>query len=162
MTVIQAVRSQMMGARNPVIKTFVHKGLGYFMAVAFVNLPNVRNSRSRPVLGMLIVRPPGNANIQNINRFLALVLSQVLCCLLVLNLRASNESGGSTADDSANHLAFLTTPTIRSHTQTGGSINFTLSKLEPREAYENEDVYGGVKVQVNVGSHRDGNKGPRD
>ncbi|KAJ8095601.1 hypothetical protein PM082_023007 [Marasmius tenuissimus] len=150
LTFFKAVRLQMMGARNPVIKTFVREGLGYFMAVAFVNLLNAAFMFQ------------SNANIQNINCFLALVLSQVLCCRLVLNLRASNEIGVSTADNSVNHHGFPTTPTIRSHTQTGGSINFTLSKLKPREAYENEDDYGGVKVQVNVESHRDGNKGPRD
>ncbi|KAJ8093124.1 hypothetical protein PM082_020609 [Marasmius tenuissimus] len=143
LTFYKALQLQTIGAKNPIVKTFIREGLGYFLAVAFVNVLNAAFMFQ------------SNANIQNINCFLALVLSQVLCCRLVLNLRASRNNGTTAANfssNSASHHAFQSAPPLRG-TQ-NGTINIPLNRLANQEPYGNEDVYG-VKVQVDVESHQD-------
>ncbi|KZV62813.1 hypothetical protein PENSPDRAFT_590832 [Peniophora sp. CONT] len=65
----------------PLIRTFVREGVFYFLAVAAVNVLNAAFMFQK------------NASIQYINCFLALILSQVLCCRLVLNLRGQQNTG---------------------------------------------------------------------
>ncbi|KZV63171.1 hypothetical protein PENSPDRAFT_657506 [Peniophora sp. CONT] len=71
MKVIQMRRLSTM----PIIATFVREGIFYFLAVSAVNVLNAAFMFQ------------SNANIQNINALLALILTQVLCCRMVLNLR---------------------------------------------------------------------------
>ncbi|KAL0580417.1 hypothetical protein V5O48_001570 [Marasmius crinis-equi] len=73
----------------------------------------------------------------------------VLCCRLVLNLRASRDAGnpgGNFSSNSAGHPVFHSTPPIRG-TQTG-TINIPLDRIGNQEHYTNDDEYGGVKVQT--------------
>ncbi|KAL0070626.1 hypothetical protein AAF712_002469 [Marasmius tenuissimus] len=140
LTFYKALQLQTIGVKNPIVKTFIREGLGYFLAVAFVNVLNAAFmfQRYEPLIVFLL---KGLC-------FLALVLSQVLCCRLVLNLRASRNNGTTAANfssNSASHHAFQSAPPLRG-TQ-NGTINIPLNRLANQEPYGNEDVYG-VKVQV--------------
>lgn len=96
---------------------------------------------------MLILRifADSNANIQNINSFLALILGQVLCCRLVLNLR-----GPADALDS-NTFSGPRPPNMnRSRNPTQGvSSSIPLGNLTSGGT-QDDDLYGGVKVHVDV------------
>ena len=86
-----------------------------------------------------------NANIQNINSFLALILTQVLCCRMVLNLRkpASQLETNTFSGRSATHPA--THPRSASH---GNSrVAIPLNTLTSATHY---DFSNQVKVQVDV------------
>lgn len=125
-----------------ILKVFIREGLGYFLAVAAVNLLNAAFMFQK------------NPSLQNINCFLALVLSQVLCCRLVLNLMASKErrAGGSFA---SSDLAFLD----RRNPHSTGATSITLGRYPGRapntiasaESTRNDvKIEGGVKVQIDV------------
>ncbi|KAK7049319.1 hypothetical protein VNI00_005920 [Paramarasmius palmivorus] len=136
LTVYKAFRLKSIGvsAQHPIMKIFLREGIGYFIAVASVNILNAAFMFQ------------SNANIQNINSYLALVLSQVLCCRLVLNLRASGEgTGSSNANFSSNSAPH---PSLAPAAQSG--INIPLNRLRNGPYNVNEDVYSGVKVQVDV------------
>ncbi|KAF9265732.1 hypothetical protein L218DRAFT_956715 [Marasmius fiardii PR-910] len=133
-TVYKAFQLYTVGVKNPIVGIFLREGVLYFLAVAFVNVLNAAFMFQ------------SNANIQNINCFLALVLSQVLCCRLVLNLRASRDSGSASSYSvqSGTHPVF--NPNGGRGTESSG-ISIPLSTIG--ESYS-EEMYSGVKVQVDV------------
>ncbi|KAF9258869.1 hypothetical protein L218DRAFT_876209, partial [Marasmius fiardii PR-910] len=91
MTFFKAFQLKRMGVKSPVIAIFVREGLFYFVAVVAVNVINAAFMFQT------------NANIQNINSYLALVLSQVLCCRLVLNLRSRGSDEHTSSTQSQGH-----------------------------------------------------------
>ncbi|EEB96006.1 hypothetical protein MPER_04933 [Moniliophthora perniciosa FA553] len=129
---------RLVGVKSQLVRVFLREGLLYFLAVAFINILNA----------VFMFQP--NANLQNINCFLALVLSQVLCCRLVLNLRASdNEKTTDYSIPSEANQGFSAQPSRQ--TQSGG-INIPLNRF--KNGPYGDDIYNGVKVQVDV--ERDG------
>ncbi|ESK92892.1 hypothetical protein Moror_9048 [Moniliophthora roreri MCA 2997] len=137
LTVYKAFQLKTVGvlATHPIMKIFLREGISYFFAVASVNILNAAFMFQ------------SNANIQNINSCLALVLSQVLCCRLVLNLRATREGNGtSNTNLSSNSMPH---PSLGPTTAQSG-INIPLNRLRNVPYNMNDDVYGGVKVQVDV------------
>lgn len=78
--------------------------------------------------------------------FLALVLSQVLCCRLVLNLMAAREERTGSTFEASGDLAFAG-PASRSN----GGVSIPLGRYRDPNATESlsNDVYApGVKIQV--------------
>ena len=89
-----------------------------------------------------------NANIQNIKALLALILTQVLCCRMVLNLRkpASQLETNTFSGRSANNVAAH--QQARSGTHHGQSrVAIPLNTLTSATHY---DFSNQVKVQVDV------------
>ncbi|KAH9853272.1 hypothetical protein C2E23DRAFT_728942 [Lenzites betulinus] len=132
---------------SPLVKIFVTEGLFYFILVASVNVLNA------------IFMFQSNASIQNINSFLALIISQVLCCRLVLNLRLRGRAGGvhSTEGPMGSSNTKGTVP-VFAHpggarggpTDTGfETVNIPLEHFNrpDDESYEHDH---GVKVHVSV------------
>ncbi|EIW62193.1 uncharacterized protein TRAVEDRAFT_27535 [Trametes versicolor FP-101664 SS1] len=129
------------------VKIFVTEGLIYFIAVAAVNILNA------------IFMFQSNVNIQNINSFLALILSQVLCCRLVLNLRARGRAGAvhtsegpiGTSNTKGTMPVFAHPGGTRGPVETGSdTVNIPLERFNrPYDelSYEHEQ---GVKVHVSV------------
>ncbi|KAE9395171.1 hypothetical protein BT96DRAFT_885839 [Gymnopus androsaceus JB14] len=73
LTGMKAIQLKRLGVKSNIVKTFVREGLLYFVAIAVINVINAAFMFQ------------SDANIQNINSFLALILTQVLCCRLILN-----------------------------------------------------------------------------
>ncbi|KAI0759299.1 hypothetical protein BD413DRAFT_666451 [Trametes elegans] len=130
---------------SQLVKLFVSEGLFYFILVAAVNVLNA------------IFMFQSNVNIQNINSFLALILSQVLCCRLVLNLRTQGRGGTVHTSEAG------TRPTVpafahpgRTHAETVNTVNIPLDRFNGKQqpwddaSYEHEHEHGGVKVHVAV------------
>ncbi|KII85265.1 hypothetical protein PLICRDRAFT_57201 [Plicaturopsis crispa FD-325 SS-3] len=134
MTSWKAYELHCLGVKSELVALFIREGLFYFLAVAAVNVLNAAFMFQ------------SNANIQNINCFLALVLSQVLCCRLVLNLRSANHSRsrGETYPNSNSTLKFSngSKPSPRNV--------FPLGSMKSGEYTQGDKSYGGVKVQVEV------------
>ena len=91
-----------------------------------------------------------NVNIQNINCFLALILSQVLCCRLVLALRSDEHSPMNSlnkdSEITGNHISFANN---RNGGQTTTNFSIPLGRVGQDASYESESTFfGGVKVQV--------------
>jgi hypothetical protein len=136
------------GAGSQVVRMFVREGFLYFLAVAGVNVLNA----------VFMFQP--NPNIQNINCFLALILSQVLCCRLVLNLRKKDGNltpYASGADSGFGRAQNTFGGTPIGHTQQQSSISFPLGPVKNNQFGE-QDMYGGVKVQVDVERNSGGGK----
>jgi len=137
LTAIKAFQLQSSSIRSPIIKTFVTEGLVYFLAVCGVNLINAAFMFQ------------SNPNLQNVNCFLALVLSQVLCCRLVLNLRRQGEQTShiGTAGSHSGQHSFLPGGAHRSQ-----GVSIALRKY--RETGPSDvNPYDGVKVQIDVERH---------
>ncbi|KAI0637526.1 hypothetical protein C8Q77DRAFT_1086493 [Trametes polyzona] len=131
------------------VKIFVTEGLFYFILVAAVNVLNA------------IFMFQSNVNIQNINSFLALILSQVLCCRLVLNLRARGRAGAVHTSQGAGVPSSNTKATMPVFAHPGGArggptdtgfetVNIPLEHFNrpyDEVSYEHGD---GVKVHVSV------------
>lgn len=137
MTLYKAFTLKSIGVKSQLVRVFLQEGLLYFLAVAFINILNA----------IFMFQP--NANIQNINCFLALVLSQVLCCRLVLNLRSSDNQD-TTKYSTPSGTAHAFSPPASRPTQSG--INIPLNRFGPYS--DHDGTYSGVKVQVDV--ERDG------
>ncbi|KAH6918713.1 hypothetical protein BKA70DRAFT_1554733 [Coprinopsis sp. MPI-PUGE-AT-0042] len=134
LTAAKALTLQRDVSRSPIVQIFVREGVFYFLAVAGVNVLNAAFMFQK------------NPNLQNINCFLALVLSQVLCCRLVLNLKGArdglvhNSGGAQTSQQS-----YAAGPASR----TGGH-NIALKRYNPQTFNDHSDPYDGVKVQIDV------------
>ncbi|KAI0317024.1 hypothetical protein OF83DRAFT_1059363, partial [Amylostereum chailletii] len=126
---------------HPLLKVFVREGLFYFVAVAAVNLLNAAFMFQ------------SNVNIQNINSFLALILSQVLCCRLVLNLRTPSSSLESSGQRSATRNQMPGTAVTTAKSTHNIPLN-NLSRLDHASDSDPYDKYdfSGVKVQAEVES----------
>ncbi|THV07924.1 hypothetical protein K435DRAFT_833229 [Dendrothele bispora CBS 962.96] len=115
------------GVKSHIVKVFLREGLLYFLAAFMFQK---------------------NQNIQNINAFLALVLSQVLCCRMVLSLRNRSEPS-SISTGSVGH-SFATPGTTNRHgNATGTRSGFSI----PLSRFENDygaETFGGVQVKVDV------------
>lgn len=133
LTLWKAMHIQDVLKTSRIIQIFIGEGLGYFLAVAGVNVLNAAFMFQK------------NPNLQNINCFLALVLSQVLCCRLVLNLMGAREDSGgyssshlgSGARTHPNSTAVTPIPLLNFRKPTGTEIS-------------HNDFHDGVKVQVDV------------
>ncbi|CDO75216.1 hypothetical protein BN946_scf184808.g2 [Trametes cinnabarina] len=138
--------------KSRLVKIFVGEGLFYFLLVSAVNVLNA------------IFMFQSNANIQNINSFLALILTQVLCCRLVLNLRAQAQSSFRGTD-----VPSTKGPTIPAFARPVNPTTITTNTVNiPLERFERDDSrgagsdgergwdesswvdHGGVKVRVEV------------
>ncbi|KAI0759298.1 hypothetical protein BD413DRAFT_598206 [Trametes elegans] len=126
------------------VKLFVTEGLFYFILVAGVNILNA------------IFMFQSNANIQNINSFLSLILSQVLCCRLVLNLRAQGRGGTVHTSETRPTLPAFAHPG-RTEAETVNTVSIPLDRFSGKQqpwddaSYgEHEPAHGGVKVHVAV------------
>ncbi|OSD02223.1 hypothetical protein PYCCODRAFT_1435538 [Trametes coccinea BRFM310] len=153
LTLYKVATLQTWGSR--LVKVFVSEGLFYFIMVAAVNVLNA------------IFMFQSNVNIQNINSFLALIITQVLCCRLVLNLRAQAHSSTHGTD-----LPTTKGPTIPAFARpvdttamTANTVNIPLERFEGSGgASEGERAWdetswaehGGVKVRVDVEREVDG------
>ncbi|KAI0820701.1 hypothetical protein BC628DRAFT_832838 [Trametes gibbosa] len=137
---------------SPLVKIFVSEGLFYFILVASVNVLNA------------IFMFQQNASIQNINSFLALILSQVLCCRLVLNLRLRGRAGGihSTEGALASANTKGTMPVFAHPGGTRGPVDTGFETVNiPLEHFnrpDDESYDHGVKVHVSVERDVEGGK----
>lgn len=121
-----------------IVTVFIREGLFYFVAVAAVNVLNAAFMFQ------------SNPNLQNINCFLALVLSQVLCCRLVLNLKGAQERH-TTFGSSEQHSGFVPNPR--------SNVSIPLRNYRGGETTQNftqNDIYDRVKVQIDVERHNTG------
>ncbi|KAF5373035.1 hypothetical protein D9758_001647 [Tetrapyrgos nigripes] len=132
------------GVKSHIVRVFLREGLLYFLAVATVNVINAAFMFQ------------SNVNIQNINCFLALVLSQVLCCRMVLSLRGSNQANPTTTESVGHTFAHPAPPSRNNAIRSGFSI--PLSRFE--NGYESSENYPGVKVQVDVERDVDADEPP--
>lgn len=139
----------------PIVATFIREGIFYFLAVSAVNVLNVRVPLrfcctflyNSPFLQAAFMFQ-SNANIQNINALLALILTQVLCCRMVLNLR--KPASHHDTNTFSGHHANPQHPGARS----GNSrVAIPLNTLTSGAHY---DFSNQVKVQVDVERERDG------
>ncbi|KAJ3541151.1 hypothetical protein NMY22_g4002 [Coprinellus aureogranulatus] len=139
LTIWKAWSLQVTVVSSRIVKVFIREGLLYFIAVAAVNVLNAAFMFQ------------SNPNLQNINCFLALVLSQVLCCRLVLNLKGTQERG-SHFSSTEPHSSFVPNPRsnvsipLRKYSRNADptATNFTTAT----------DYYSdGVKVQIDVERH---------
>ncbi|KAI0775143.1 hypothetical protein BD413DRAFT_533485 [Trametes elegans] len=144
MTLWKVTTLQTRGSR--LVKLFVREGIFYFLMVAGVNVLNA------------IFMFQQDANLQNINCFLALILSQVLCCRLVLNLRTQGRHPTlQTTDRSLDPNTRPTLPAFAhpalTETETN-TVNIALDRFgsdkEPHRWDDGSDEHGGVKVHVTV------------
>lgn len=120
--------------RSPIVQIFVREGVFYFLAVAGVNVLNAAFMFQK------------NPNLQNINCFLALVLSQVLCCRLVLNLKGARDGLVHNSGAQTSQQSYTAGPASRN---AGHSI--ALNKYAPNRTFNDQpDIYDGVKVQIDV------------
>ncbi|KAH6904379.1 hypothetical protein BKA70DRAFT_1387246 [Coprinopsis sp. MPI-PUGE-AT-0042] len=132
LTVAKALTLHRAVSRSPIVQIFIREGVFYFLAVAGVNVLNAAFMFQK------------NPSIQNINSYLALVLSQVLCCRLVLNLKGARDGLVHTSGAQASqHQSFAAGPATR----TGGH-NIALRRYNPQASNDQSDLYDGVKVQV--------------
>ncbi|KAH6908030.1 hypothetical protein BKA70DRAFT_290231 [Coprinopsis sp. MPI-PUGE-AT-0042] len=133
LTVAKAFTLHRAVSRSPIVQIFIREGVFYFLAVAGVNVLNAAFMFQR------------NPSIQNINSYLALVLSQVLCCRLVLNLKGARDGLVQDSGDSQ-HQSFAAGPVSR----TGGH-SIALKRYNPQTFHDQSDPYDGtVKVQIDV------------
>ncbi|EIM91263.1 uncharacterized protein STEHIDRAFT_165612 [Stereum hirsutum FP-91666 SS1] len=132
MTIYKAMKSLSM-IRSPLLIVFIREGLFYFLAVSAVNVLNAAFMFQ------------SNANIQNINSFLALVLGQVLCCRLVLNLRAPSRN---VITNSTTGGSSVVSPRPRPSAR--GTSSIPLSDFSRSDTTADDHYYGSVKVQVDV------------
>ncbi|RXW24896.1 hypothetical protein EST38_g988 [Candolleomyces aberdarensis] len=149
LTIWKAFTLQQSIVRSPIIKIFIREGLGYFLAVAGVNVLNAAFMFQK------------NPNLQNINCFLALVLSQVLCCRLVLNLKGAQEGTSKPGTNNSN-TANSYTPAPRS-----GGVSIPLGKYRGADSFTQTDftrtdIYDGVKVEINVEQNNDDSRQSSD
>ncbi|KAI0357283.1 hypothetical protein OH77DRAFT_151429 [Trametes cingulata] len=117
------------------VKVFVSEGLFYFLSVSGVNVLNA------------IFMFQSNVNIQNINSFLSLILTQVLCCRLVLNLRSQGKAGVSHTSHSGPKV---NAPAIGRPSETLDTVNIPLERFNEPWTETKSYEHGGVKVQVEV------------
>ena len=97
--------------------------------------------------------------------FLALILSQCLCCRLVLNLRAPNHTQES-ATYSARSAPSRPNPSAPSYQRSNGFPVGSLAQMKsgavniPLHSFSQDDSedYGGVKVHVDVETDSDRNR----
>ncbi|TEB35925.1 hypothetical protein FA13DRAFT_1762161 [Coprinellus micaceus] len=121
-----SLQASVMSSR--IVSVFIREGLFYFVAVAAVNVLNAAFMFQK------------NPNLQNINCFLALVLSQVLCCRLVLNLKGTQERSTSFSS-TEQHSGFVPHPR--------SNVSIPLRNYHPTDTtFTQNDIYDGVKVQV--------------
>ncbi|TFK29811.1 hypothetical protein FA15DRAFT_663082 [Coprinopsis marcescibilis] len=136
LTVAKAVTLQNGATQSPIIRIFIREGVFYFLAVAGVNVLNAAFMFQ------------SNPSLQNINCFLALVLSQVLCCRLVLNLKGHRDT--SSQFSGSNSL-----PSFMPGGSRQGGVSIPLGKYkEATSSYTGTaDPFDGVKVQIDVEQH---------
>ncbi|KAJ8078145.1 hypothetical protein PM082_000351 [Marasmius tenuissimus] len=141
LTVGKALQLKHMGVKSDILKIFLREGLLYFVAVAAINILNAAFMFQSEI------------NIQNINSFLALILSQILCCRLVLNLRKEGQQGYTTSDShGGNSYTGGPVPPRRVPGGHGGATsNFSI----PLNTFQgtpgdngSEELYTGIKVDV--------------
>ncbi|KAF5358321.1 hypothetical protein D9756_001678 [Leucocoprinus leucothites] len=136
MTVGKSWKLRDVGVRSGLVSIFVREGIFYFIAVAGVN-----------VLNAAFMIQSSNPSLQNINCYLALVLSQVLCCRLVLNLRSQTDQS-TTHTTSESHPSFAV-----SASRNPPNYSIPLKKyrgaagMKSQDAHS-DDLFDGVKVQV--------------
>ncbi|KAI0641585.1 hypothetical protein C8Q79DRAFT_918792 [Trametes meyenii] len=149
LTLWKVTTLQARGSR--LVKIFVSEGLFYFILVAAVNVLNA------------IFMFQSNANIQNINCFLALILTQVLCCRLVLNLRAQGQNVGVHTSEAVAVSAGLSTkggngPVFahpsRRQDETVGTVSIPLERFNKPDTWD-EPTYPRDGVKVHVAVERD-------
>ncbi|XP_006458236.1 hypothetical protein AGABI2DRAFT_115245 [Agaricus bisporus var. bisporus H97] len=126
--------------RSNIVNIFVREGIFYFIAVSSVNLLNAA-----------FMIQSSQPNLQNINSYLALILSQVLCCRLVLGLRGQCHDGPT----STTYTASESQPVFTSSRT--ANFNIPLRKYGPSviNTHGHDDDRGGillngVKVQIDV------------
>ncbi|KAH6918759.1 hypothetical protein BKA70DRAFT_1136985 [Coprinopsis sp. MPI-PUGE-AT-0042] len=121
-------------SRSPIVRIFIREGVFYFLAVAGVNVLNAAFMFQK------------NRNIQTINCFLALVLSQVLCCRLVLNLKGARN--GLVYNSGGAHSSQQSSVAVISRT---GGHNIALRRYNHQTFNDQSDPYpDGVKVRIDV------------
>ncbi|KXN90551.1 hypothetical protein AN958_04223 [Leucoagaricus sp. SymC.cos] len=138
LTVGKALMLRGVGVRSDIVSIFVHEGIFYFIAVSAVN-----------TLNAAFMIQSSNPSLQNINSYLALILSQVLCCRLVLNLR-------NPTDHSTNHTGSESYPSFAvSASRNPPNYSISLKKYRGTTGVKSDDVHNdsdelfeGVKVQV--------------
>ncbi|KAF9453261.1 hypothetical protein P691DRAFT_801602 [Macrolepiota fuliginosa MF-IS2] len=144
LTVSKAISLRGAGVHSGLVTVFVREGIFYFIAISGVN-----------VLNAAFMIQSADPKLQNLNSFLALILSQVLCCRLVLNLRSrGHEKMGATITDSH--------PSFGYASRNAQNFSIPLKKYQGT-GYRNQDansdeVYDGVKVQINVETAGEGSQ----
>lgn len=134
LTMWQAFRMQQILKTSRIVKIFVREGLLYFLAVTGVNLLNAAFMFQ------------SNPNLQNLNSYLALVLSQVLCCRLVLNLKGVQEPASNFTSSEHSYATNARSAGVSIPLR---SFNKDLTNAN----YTQHDIYEGVKVQIDVERH---------
>ncbi|KAF5324611.1 hypothetical protein D9611_004569 [Ephemerocybe angulata] len=133
LTLWKAMKLQRLVKSSRVVKIFIREGLGYFLCVCAVNVLNAAFMFQ------------SNPNLQNINSFLALILSQVLCCRLVLNLKGAQEP--------AKNLSSSDQQSFTPHARSGVSIPLRKYRDPAATDFSQNEIYDGVKVQVDIERH---------
>ncbi|KAF7778825.1 hypothetical protein Agabi119p4_3170 [Agaricus bisporus var. burnettii] len=142
MIILQALRLRVgrTEIQSNIVNIFVREGIFYFIAVSSVNLLNAA-----------FMIQSSQPNLQNINSYLALILSQVLCCRLVLGLRGQCHDGPT----STTYTASESQPVFTSSRT--ANFNIPLRKYGPSviNTHGHDDDRGGillngVKVQIDV------------
>lgn len=124
-----------------IVQIFIREGLGYFLLVAGVNVLNAAFMFQQ------------NPNLQNINCFLALVLSQVLCCRLVLNLMGTSEAQTDLSTYTTSELAFAS----QNARYDGAATTIPLERYRGQTDTQlsHNDFYDSVKAQAYPVRHKD-------
>ncbi|KAF9064993.1 hypothetical protein BDP27DRAFT_1366802 [Rhodocollybia butyracea] len=137
LTAIKAFRLHNLGMKSGIVKTFVTEGLFYFLAITVINVINAAFMFQ------------SNANIQNINCYLALVIAQVLCCRLVLNLRAPDYAVTTSVNSGSHPIAHP--PQFRRNNSMGtGRFSIPLNTFDQSTGEVYNEEYNGVKIHVEV------------
>ncbi|KAL0576531.1 hypothetical protein V5O48_005451 [Marasmius crinis-equi] len=135
LTIGKALQLKHMGVKSNVLRIFLREGLLYFVAVAAINILNAAFMFQSDV------------NLQNINCFLALILSQVLCCRIVLNLRGDGTKNHSTTDSHPHTFTGGGAPPRRAAAATS-NFSIPLNTFQGTTADNADDYYTGIKVDV--------------
>ncbi|KAJ6616643.1 hypothetical protein B0H10DRAFT_2036380 [Mycena sp. CBHHK59/15] len=129
MTVYKALRQQPYGGSS-LVNRIVRDGLLYFFAISSLNLLNV------------IFFVQSNTLIQAINAPMSIQLSSVLCCRLILNLRARNDTKPCIRKFS-NTRGRWVTEIMTEDFQTHDSVHFS---PRSRDAQAASEVHSGGEV----------------
>ncbi|KAJ7616067.1 hypothetical protein FB45DRAFT_801682 [Roridomyces roridus] len=148
MTLYRAIDQHRRGGTSSLMHRMVRDGLFYFFAITSLNLLNV------------IFFVQGNELIQPINAPMSIQISTVLCCRLILNLRAANDNRMSVKKFS-NTRGRWVTDILNNHDTglDGGPICFSPGAVPPHSPQFDMPVvplgHGGIRLHLESETHED-------
>jgi len=142
MTLYRVIDQNRRGGSSSLMNRMVRDGLFYFFAITSLNLLNV------------IFFVQGNELIQAINAPMSIQISSVLCCRLILNLRAANDARLSVKKFSNTRGRWIT-DIIHDNSVAQEPIQFSREMNSPPQAGLGSTTQDGIVIQFDQEVHHD-------